>query len=342
MKHQAILTVLIFLLSSCNTQAPQTISNPRFTAEADTFLSHMPHNLQERQTAAIRRACNGNCDDLEQVRNSRNTAPTISPNVSTRMLTPTMRIYEPLTPASKPLPVLIYFHGGGWTIGSINSCGRFCNAIAESGLTKVIAVDYRLAPENHYPIPLNDCREAVLWVREHATELGINPSRITVGGDSSGGNLAIATALSPQCKGTIESLVVFYPVTKAYADNSDSWNRFGKGYALDASIMEAFNDSYLGTHDATDPLISVGHAERRALRQLPRTLLVAAQRDILASQGKEFCRRAGKHVRRVELEGSVHLFITVPGQEEAFRKAISLTTSFIKEGATNKNKSYRQ
>lgn len=322
------------VLAACHTHSPQntTLSNPLFKTEADSFLRHMAPGLQDRQTQAILKACEGNNAGLESVRNSRNTAPAISPNVATRMLTPTMRIYEPKSPHAEPMPVLIYLHGGGWTIGSINSCGRFCNAVAQTERAKVIAVDYRLAPEHRYPAPLDDCRAALAYIVGHSAELGVNPARITVGGDSSGGNLALATALSPESRGLIESLVVFYPVTKAFNDSSTSWKEYANGYALDGTIMEAFNRSYLGSHPATDPLVSVGLAPKHRLRHLPRTLLVAAQRDILASQGQEFAARAGDRLRRVEIEGAVHLFITVAGQDEAFNQAVRLTTEFIDEG----------
>ena len=109
-----------------------------------------------------------------------------------------MRLYSPIN-CDRPLPLLIYLHGGGWTFGSINSCARFCNAIASSGKIKVLAVDYRLAPEHPYPAGLDDCCDAVEFAIDNATTLGIDADKISVGGDSSGGNLSIATAI--RCNG---------------------------------------------------------------------------------------------------------------------------------------------
>ena len=136
--------------------------------------------------------------------------------------------------ASQNLPQLLYLHGGGWTFGSINSCGRFCDAQAASGKMRVIALDYRLAPEHPYPEGLDDCVSAVNYIIDHAAELHIDANHITIGGDSSGGNLALATALSETCCGKIESLLLFYPVTKAFDDGSESWQQYSKGFGLDA------------------------------------------------------------------------------------------------------------
>lgn len=192
--------------------------------QADRFLHNMPADLQHRQTLAILQALDGDISDLTAVRNARNARPQYADNVDTRMIAENMRIYEPKGSRDRLLPVLLYLHGGGWTFGSINSCGRFCNAMAASGAVRVVALDYRLAPEFPFPDGLNDCVRAVEYLAKHAGELRIDSSRITLGGDSSGGNLALATALTEACRGKIESLLLFYPVTKAYPDGSESGN----------------------------------------------------------------------------------------------------------------------
>lgn len=299
-------------------------------AQADAFLRKMPADLQQKQTAAILKAIDGDNSDLMAVRNARNTPPDISDNVVARMITSTMRIYEPRQSSEEPLPVLLYLHGGGWTFGSINSCGRFCDAIAASGSVKVVALDYRLAPEHPYPDGLNDCIAAIDYIVDHAHELRIDPHRIAIGGDSSGGNLAIATALSPSCRGTIRSLLLFYPVVKAYDDQSPSWLEYGHGYGLDASIMEAFNRAYTLNADPRDPDISVALRSDADLEQLPPTLIIAAQRDILCDQGKAFAQRIADKAQRIEYPGTVHLFITVPGQDAAFHQAVNDAIAFIR------------
>lgn len=167
------------------------------------------------------------------------------------------------------------------------------------------------------------------YARDNAALLGIDASRISAGGDSSGGNLALAVALSDECRGALESIVLFYPVTKAFADGSESWRKYGSGYGLDADLMEAFNRAYLGGTDSENHAVSVGLCSGEQLRRLPRTLLVAAGRDILRDQGCELAEKSGGRIERVEFPDAVHLFITVPGQDEAFRKAVDLTYEFI-------------
>ena len=297
--------------------------------QADAFLQTMPADLQHRQTVAILQAIAGDRSALSAVRASRNTPPQCSDHVVTTMLTETMRMYASKESSDQRLPVLLYLHGGGWTFGGINSCGRFCNAMAASGRMRVIALDYRLAPEHPYPAGLLDCIGAVAYIMEHADDLQIDPHRITIGGDSSGGNLALATALSERCRGCIESLLLFYPVTKAFADASESWRLYGKGFGLDAEIMEAFNRAYTLHADACSTAISVGLCSDAELRHLPRTLLVAAERDILRDQGKELAERMGDKATRIEYEGAVHLFITVPGQDAAFDRAVGDAIAFI-------------
>lgn len=254
--------------------------------QADGFLQALSDGLQQTQTLAVEKAIAGDNVALMAVRNSRNTRQTLSENVGVRQLSESLRLYEP-SGVDGRLPLLVYFHGGGWTFGSLNSCARFCDAVAATGGVKVLAVDYRLAPEHPFPCGLHDCCDAVAYARDNAALLGIDASRISAGGDSSGGNLALAVALSDECRGALESLVLFYPVTKAFADGSESWRKYGSGYGLDAELMKAFNRAYLGGTDSENCAVSVGLCSGEQLRRLPRTLLVAAGRDILRDQGCE-------------------------------------------------------
>ena len=304
------------------------LSDDIFTHEADAFIGHMPPSLQSHQAEAVARAIDGDSYLLNMVRSSRNTQPQLPDGVVASSPAPNLRLYTPVS-RSRQLPLLVYFHGGGWTFGSLNSCARFCDAVAAMGGVKVLAVDYRLAPEHPFPCGLHDCCDAVAYARDNAALLGIDASRISAGGDSSGGNLALAVALSDECRGALESLVLFYPVTKAFADGSESWRKYGSGYGLDADLMEAFNRAYLGGTDSENHAVSVGLCSGEQLRRLPRTLLVAAGRDILRDQGCELAEKSGGRIERVEFPDAVHLFITVPGQDEAFRKAVDLTYEFI-------------
>ncbi len=295
--------------------------------EADTFISNLPEGLQQKQKSAIKSAINGDTAALCAVRNSRNAGAELSQGVKATYLNHSMRLYE-IENDTTTLPLLIYLHGGGWTFGSINSCSRFCDAIAASGAARVLAIDYSLAPESPFPAALNDCTTALRYAHANATILKTSPTLISIGGDSAGGNLAAATAL--KCGHLpIRSLILFYPVTKAYADDSESWNKYGHGYGLDADLMTEFNKAYTIGTTPYNPLISISLAKTENLAKLPPTLLVAAGRDILRDQGKEFADHLPEIVRRVEFPGALHLFITVPGQPTAFKKAVELSIDFL-------------
>lgn len=294
--------------------------------EADSFIARMPEKLQERQTEAIRKAMSGNNDMLLNVRNARNTAAKLPNSVYRTDISKSLTLFRSKRYDNDTIPLLVYFHGGGWVIGSINSCSRYCAAMAERGIA-VLAVDYRLAPEHPFPEGLKDCIDAVKFACENMAKWKC--SSISVGGDSSGGNLAIATALSfPE--NTFSSLITFYPVTKAYADNSESWKLFGKGFGLDSELMNAFNEAY--TTESHNPLVSPAEADDHALAKLPPTLLVAAERDILRCQGAEFAERLkniGIEQKYILIPGSVHLFITVDGQSTAFKHSVNESSEFI-------------
>lgn len=294
--------------------------------EADSFLAGMPDKLQERQAEAIREAISGESGLLYNVRNARNLAAELPEGVSRTEISKHLTLFRSNRYDNDTIPLLVYFHGGGWVIGSINSCSRYCGAMAEKGIA-VLAVDYRLAPEHPFPEGLNDCMDAIKFALDNMAEWKCGS--ISVGGDSSGGNLAIATAMSfPES--TFNSLIIFYPVTKAYADGSNSWKQFGKGFGLDSELMNAFNDAY--TSDSHNPLVSPAEASDSVLSKLPPTLLVAAERDILRCQGADFADRLahlGVEQKYVLIPGSVHLFITVAGQPTAFCRSVKESSGFI-------------
>mgnify|MGYP001107862181 CR=1 FL=1 len=140
-----------------------------------------------------------------------------------------VRIFSP--PGRMRHAILLFFHGGGWVLGGIGSCARFCAELAAAGHVLVLAADYRLAPEHPFPQGLDDCMRAVETALRRASEWGGSPERVSVGGDSSGGNLALAVALRRRAEGLppLRSLVLFYPVVTARADGSASWKRYGQG-----------------------------------------------------------------------------------------------------------------
>lgn len=305
----------------------------QFQREADAFLASLPAGLQRIQSEAVRKAVDGCPSDLQRVRQTRNNDVALPGHVIAEYVRPDMRLYRPAAEAGEQRPLLIYLHGGGWTFGSINSCARFCGALAGHGLS-VLAVNYRLAPEHPYPAALGDCQEAIELAMAKASLWGCSPDRISVGGDSSGGNLAVVSCLKRNEEGSSSlcSLLLFYPVVKAWEDNSPSWRKYAEGYGLDAALMNAFNRAYI-PEGKQCRFISPALASNEELSALPPTLFIAAERDILYDQGREFAGRllsSGVAVRYVAIPLSIHLFVTVQGQEAAFEQAVRLSAAFLK------------
>lgn len=312
--------------------------------EAADFIANMPYGLQDRQNDAIRKAMSGDFSALKEVRNARNQKQETPHGVKAIDLNAIYRLYTPDTP-NPARRLLIYLHGGGWCFGSINSCASFCSALAKEADIAVLAVDYPLAPEHPYPEALNCCMAALRYAAANASELGIDPDLISIGGDSAGGNLALATAVGlilaqklPEEKSVcatlpkINSLILFYPVVKVWNDNSESWKLYETGYGLDGKIMETFNEAYAGDNDPQSPLISPYTTSANHLASLPPTLIINADKDILKDQGNDMflkMKAAGADIQREVLYGTTHLFITVPGQSSAFRRAVRLTKDFL-------------
>lgn len=305
--------------------------------EARQFIRKMPRGLSARQELAIRRAIGGDLRDLNAVRNSRNTPaqPPAGVRVSDfRIDRVPARLYHPLN--GRKLPLVIYLHGGGWTFGSINSCARFCGDLAASGTAAVLAINYRLAPEHPYPAALNDTVTAFREARRHLPET-VDPDRIFLAGDSAGGHLAITAALklADEFKQKPAGLILFYPVTTLEPGINGSWLRYGRGFTNDSRLMEAFQDAYCpNRNQRRERFVSPLTTD---LSALPPFLLITAECDVLSDQGREFAERARRQGVRViheELPGAVHIFITMPGMEQAYRTAFEQTLSFLKQFPT--------
>lgn len=340
--------LLLGLMVLCSQFSFAQSDADKMTKEGISFIENMPKDLQNRQNDAIRKAMSEeDYSSLFEVRNSRNVKPEMPGGVIAKDVTKKYRLYIPETTDGSPLPLLIYLHGGGWCFGSINSCAAFCSNLTKEAKIAVLAVEYPLSPEHPYPAPLNECMKALHYAKDNAEELGIDPDKISMGGDSAGGNLALATAVTlsflreqldsnnvPQDLPELSSLILFYPVTKVWNDGSDSWEKYKTGYGLDGEIMETFNEAYLNGNDPQMPFISPFNASIEHLSALPPTLIINADHDILKDQGEDMFKRlkkAGVKVQREVFPGTTHLFITVPGQPTAFNRAIRLTKEFLTE-----------
>ena len=242
-----------------------------------------------------------------------------------------VRIYTP--EGSAPFPVLVYFHGGGWVIGNLDTHDAVCRLLANRAGCLVVSVDYRLAPEDPYPAAAEDAYAATRWVAAHAATLGGDAGRIAVGGDSAGGNLTAVVALMARDRGgppLVHQLLV-YPVTDAPGDNA-SYRDNGAGYLLTAEMMRWFWGHYTaGETSRRDAFLSPLHA--RDLRGLPPALVITAEFDPLRDEGEAYAERlraAGVAVRCSRYPGMIHGFFGMTALLDRAREAIDEAASALR------------
>jgi acetyl esterase len=211
------------------------------------------------------------------------------------------------------LPVLIYLHGGGWMVGSIDTHDVICRALANAAGCAVISVDYRLAPESRFPTALEDALAAHDWVVTHADELRLDAARIAFGGDSAGGNLAAAACLSlrGQAHAPIFQLLI-YPVTSMRTD-TPSYQSNAEGYALTRAGMAAYIAAYLGPQGPTDDW-RASPLQAASLAGLPPALVMTAGFDPLRDDGRLYAdalSRAGVATQYLCFERQIHGFVAL-------------------------------
>ena len=224
-----------------------------------------------------------------------------------------VRIYRPMD----SLPAaLVYFHGGGWVLGSLEGADESCRMLANRGRVVVISVAYRLAPETKFPGPVEDAYAAAVWVADHASELGIDPAKVAVGGSSAGGNLAAAASLVARDRGgpRIAFQLLTVPVTEL-SSRAPSHREFAEGYGLTASDMEWFGTHYVNSRaDADNPYASVLRAD---LGGLPPAFVITAECDPLRDDGEAYAKRLrdlGIGASSKRYPGMFHGFLGFPGQ----------------------------
>ena len=319
---------MLTTLNALGQTYPSAELQRQMLSEEKAFLSALKPTLQHTQMLAVREAMQGSGQALELIRESRNQPPQLPDGINTTWPRPDICLFVPSKPAAHKRPLLLYLHGGGWCFGSVNSCARFCAALALEANCCVAALNYRLSPTYRFPLPLDDCREALAFIRLHASEWGCDSAQVSVGGDSAGGNLALATAMSEP---GVSKVISIYPVTKLYTEPTTSWLNYAKGYGNDAELLEAFNEAYAGT-ETHNPLASVGLASDEALRALPPVLIISAGHDILFDQTEQLAmrlRQLGHKLSYHVYPTATHLFITVPGQPTAFDQAVLTVARFV-------------
>ena len=241
-----------------------------------------------------------------------------------------LRLYRP---AQSHGAVLVYFHGGGWVIGDLDTHDALCRDLAEQSGCVVVSVDYRMGPEHRFPAAPEDCLAATRWVRDRAQALGVDASRLAVGGDSAGGNLAAVVSQMARDAGDlpIAFQLLIYPATvQRRFTHSNAVN--GQGLLLTVDSMRYFHDHYIedAEHDfdwRAAPLL------REDLSGLPPALVLVAGYDPLCDEGTEYAQRltqAGNAATLINFSRQIHGFITMGKVIEEANEAVSLCAATLR------------
>jgi acetyl esterase len=242
-----------------------------------------------------------------------------------------VRIYRPS--GERDLPVLVYFFGGGWTLGSIETSDAVCRTLANATGALVLAPGYRLAPEHKFPAAVHDCHAAVCWVAANGTEIGADPTRIAVGGDSAGGNLAAAVTLLAREGGPrLAAQLLVYPNTD-YLSDTPSLRENTDPYLFNRTSVGWYWGHYLADPaDGSDPLASPLRADD--LSGLPPALVITAEFDPLRDQAEEYAAalsKAGVPAVSRRYDGMVHGFFCMSGELAAGRRALAEAAAFLRD-----------
>jgi acetyl esterase len=235
-----------------------------------------------------------------------------------------IRIYWPT--AGTDLPVVMYFHGGGWVLGNLDTHDSLCRRLASEAGCVVVAVDYRLAPDAKFPAAFDDSFDATAYVSQHANEFNIDPSRLVVAGDSAGGNLAAAVAVRAAEVGSpaIRLQLLIYPVVEPHFE-TESYLARAEGFGLTRRTMMWFWEQYLASReDAAShyavPSRATNHSE------LPPAHVVTTEYDVLLSEGKSYAQRlqaAGVPTTIRRYDGMIHGFVHFSGVFDVGKQAVS-------------------
>ncbi len=240
-----------------------------------------------------------------------------------------LRLYRP---AAGTLPLLVYFHGGGWVIGDLDTHDVLCRHLAAAAGCAVLAVDYRLGPEHRFPAAPDDCVAAVRWARANAASLGADAARIAVGGDSAGGNLSAVTAIAERDAGhALAFQLLIYPATDMRAV-APSHKTNGQGYLLTAESVDYYRGQYMPDPASwsdwrASPLLA------RDLSRLPPALVLTAGYDPLVDEGRQYAdalSEAGNRVQYVCFQRQIHGFATMGRVIDEASTALDLCGAALK------------
>jgi acetyl esterase len=243
-----------------------------------------------------------------------------------------IRIYRS---EDKTQPALVFYHGGGWVVGSIESHDATCRELANLAACTVISVDYRLAPEHRFPAAVEDAYDAFQWIADHAEALGIAGSKLAVGGDSAGGNLATVVCLLAEERGGQKPVfqLLLYPSTGYVGEEPASLNENAEGYLLSKNLMTWFRSHYYRTEaDRLHPHAAPIHSE--LLHTLPPAAILTAQFDPLRDEAQAFAaklQQEGIDVFVRNYEGLIHGFAGFSAHVEEAREAMEEGAAKLKQ-----------
>jgi acetyl esterase len=250
-----------------------------------------------------------------------------------------IQIIRPPNSDNKTLPVVMYFHGGGWVLGGTDTHDRLVRELANGTNAAIVFVNYTPSPEAKYPVPVEQAYAATKWVAENGQIINVDSSRLAVAGDSVGGNMAIAVTLLAKkrvAKPKIDFQVLFYPVTDANFETS-SYNAYQDGYFLTREAMKWFWDNYTSNQtNRKDPIVSPLQATIEELKDLPPSLIINGEFDVLRDEGEAYAHKlidAGVQVRAVRYHGTIHDFVMLNpiSNTPAARGAIEQASHMLKK-----------
>lgn len=288
--------------------------------QAEDWIDDMPVGLQDRLADAVAHAQRGFYNEIEMFRNMADTTGVGKYSVDIKdfpadgNFSLPFRLYSPKGKETTKLPLLIYFHGGGWSLGSLASSEKFCRALASEGGLKIISIQYPLAPEHPYPEALEVGTATVKEILQNSESEGLNFNDMSLGGEGAGASLALEVFKELPQETQVKSLVLLYPLLKSAPKNDNLAMEFARGYGFDSRLLEAFVSAYAGKELEMD-------------KTLPSTLLIGAGRDIMVNETREFGKQPS--VTYIEFPGALHGFISDGHQPLAFQKAVELTYEFL-------------
>lgn len=245
-----------------------------------------------------------------------------------------LRLHRPV--ADEKLPVLLYIHGGGWMLFSIDTHDRLMREYAARAGIAVLGIDYSLSPESKFPVALEECAAALDWVAAQADALNLDAGRVLIGGDSAGANLSVAACLLQRRRGRPLPAAMLLNYGAFAPERTPSYARFGAGdYSLEADEMDAFWAAYIdGPEQLADPLVAPLHADLADLADLPPAFLAIAECDILADCNHAFTRKleeAGVPTRAVTYAGATHSFLEAVSIAPLAARALDEQAAWIRD-----------